>query len=448
MHQQTETIAAIATAPGRGGVGIIRLSGPDVPDIAQRILGTLPRPRYAHYGKFHDAHGTVLDDGIALYFAAPHSYTGEAILELQGHGGPVVLDSVLQAVYQYGARPARPGEFTERAFLNDRMDLAQAEAVADLIDAHSQAAARAATQALSGQFSQRVNQLNQHLIELRMYIEAALDFPEEEIDFLADEHLYSRLHGLQAEMDELLARTSQGILLREGMQVVIVGRPNAGKSSLLNQLADEQRAIVTDIPGTTRDVLKAEIQIDGLPVHIIDTAGLRDSDDPVEAEGIRRAWAEIEQADAIIHLLDDQAPADQSTDDILAKLPEKPTITLHNKIDLTGRPAGWINREAKQLAISAKQNQGLLELRETLKELVGFRQTDNSQFIARRRHLDALERAGREIDQAVDVLINIGAGELAAESLRDAQNALESLTGRFTADDLLGEIFSSFCIGK
>ena len=448
MSDHSQTIAAIATASGRGGVGIIRISGQQVPAIAETMLGKLPKPRYAHYGRFYDAQGQSLDDGIALYFPAPHSYTGEDVLELQGHGGPVILDALLKTTLTLGARLARPGEFTERAFLNDRLDLAQAEAVADLIDANSQAAARAAARSLTGGFSNRINDLNQALVNLRMYIEAALDFPEEEIDFLADETLFAQITDLQTQINDLLARTSQGVLLREGMRVVIVGRPNAGKSSLLNQLADEQRAIVTDIPGTTRDVLQAEIQIDGLPIHIIDTAGLRNSPDPVEAEGIRRAWEEIDRADAIILLIDDQIGLTDADRQLLSALPAKPVITLHNKIDLTARNPGWIDQQERILAISAKHDQGLDLLRATLKDLVGYQQQDEGQFIARRRHLDALERAQAEIQQAKIALTDLAAGELAAESLRRAQAALEEITGRFTADDLLGEIFSSFCIGK
>ncbi|HHO70132.1 MAG TPA: tRNA uridine-5-carboxymethylaminomethyl(34) synthesis GTPase MnmE [Halothiobacillus sp.] len=448
MSGQQDTIAAIATAPGRGGIGIVRISGHKVPSLAEKILGRLPKARYAHYGRFFDEHGEVLDDGIALYFPGPNSYTGEDVLELQGHGGPVVLDAVLRTTLKLGARLARPGEFTERAFLNGRLDLAQAEAVVDLIDASSQAAARAAMRALSGEFSRKVDSVTQALIELRMYIESELDFPEEEIDFLADERLHAKSRQLLAEIDRLLASTSQGVLLREGMRVAIVGRPNTGKSSLLNRLAGEERAIVTDIPGTTRDVLHAEIQIDGLPVHVIDTAGLRESDDPVEQEGIRRAWVEIEQADAIILMVDDQKGITDTDKATLEKLPPKPLIQLYNKIDLTGRSPGWIDREQRVLAISARQNLGLDQLRQTLKDLVGYQANEGGQFIARRRHLDALQQAREEIAAALIALTETRAGELAAESLRRAQLAMDEITGKFTADDLLGKIFSSFCIGK
>ncbi|MFP4295477.1 MAG: tRNA uridine-5-carboxymethylaminomethyl(34) synthesis GTPase MnmE [Halothiobacillaceae bacterium] len=448
MSDTEETIAAIATAPGRGGVGIVRVSGALVPDIARVMLGKLPPPRYAHYGPFRDGEGTVLDDGIALYFRGPNSYTGEDTLELQGHGGPVVLDSVLQAVLGLGARMARPGEFTERAFLNDRLDLAQAEAVADLIDAGSVAAARAATRALAGAFSERVTAVTEALIGLRMYIESALDFPEEEIDFLADQALADRHDALLDRLDGLLAGAGRGVLLREGMHVTIAGRPNAGKSSLLNRLAERDHAIVTDIPGTTRDVLRAEIQIDGLPVHMIDTAGLRESDDPVEQEGIRRAWNEIARADVVILMVDDRVGVTDEDQATLSSLPDCPRIVLHNKIDLSGRVAGWMDASRETLAVSVKADRGLELLRARLKELVGYREDETSEFIARRRHLEALEEARDEVRAARVALTEIGAGELAAESLRRAQQAMDRITGRFTADDLLGRIFSSFCIGK
>ncbi|WP_298217487.1 tRNA uridine-5-carboxymethylaminomethyl(34) synthesis GTPase MnmE [Halothiobacillus sp.] len=448
MHSPQDTIAAIATAPGRGGVGIIRLSGTQAHAIAERIVTTLPPIRYARHVPFkHPDTGAHIDDGLCLVFAAPHSYTGEDVVELQGHGGPVVLDHLLQLMLQLGARLARPGEFTERAFLNGRMDLAQAEAVADLIDAGSQAAAQAASQALQGVFSERVHRVTQQLIALRMYIESALDFPEEEIDFLSDTRLIAQSQQLVDDIGELLSETQQGVLLREGMRVAIVGQPNAGKSSLLNQLAGDDRAIVTDIPGTTRDVLRAEIQIDGLPVHIIDTAGLRESDDPIEREGIRRAWLEVEQADAVLFLQDDQRNNPDEDEKIRAMLPSKHTIGVFNKIDLTGRPAGF-DQEKTHLGISAKTGAGIKELRAHLKEIMGYQSTEGGQFIARRRHLDALLGAQKEIISAHDALTTQSAGELAAESLRRAQLALDEITGKFTADDLLGEIFSSFCIGK
>ncbi|MGC9456619.1 MAG: tRNA uridine-5-carboxymethylaminomethyl(34) synthesis GTPase MnmE [Halothiobacillaceae bacterium] len=448
MSDIQETIAAIATAPGRGGVGIVRVSGAAVPEIARSVLGLLPRPRHAWYGRFRDDQGEVLDDGIALYFPGPHSYTGEDTLELQGHGGPVILDAVLQSVLSLGARMARPGEFTERAFINDRLDLAQAEAVADLIEAGSLAAARAATRALAGAFSTRVQELTEALIQLRMYIESALDFPEEEIDFLADENLLKRHDELLDRLDDLLEGAGRGVLLREGMHVAIAGRPNAGKSSLLNRLAERDHAIVTDIPGTTRDVLRTEIQLDGLPVHVIDTAGLRESDDPVEQEGIRRAWAEIARADAVLLMVDDREGVTEADQATIRDLPDCPRIVLHNKIDLSGRSPGWIDKNQTALAISVKADLGLDILRGRLKELVGYREGETSEFIARRRHLEALEEAREEVVAARVALAEIGAGELAAESLRRAQQAMDRITGKFTADDLLGRIFSSFCIGK
>lgn len=448
MLSPQDTIAAIATAPGRGGVGIIRLSGPQAHPIAERIVLTLPPVRYARHVPFrHPQSGTLIDDGLCLVFSAPHSYTGEDVVELQGHGGPVVLDHLLQLTLQLGARLARPGEFTERAFLNGRMDLAQAEAVADLIDAGSQAAAHAASQALQGVFSERVHRVTRQLIALRMYIESALDFPEEEIDFLSDARLISQSQQLVGEIDELLSETQQGVLLREGMRVAIAGRPNAGKSSLLNQLAGDDRAIVTDIPGTTRDVIRAEIQIDGLPVHVIDTAGLRESDDPIEREGIRRAWREVEQADAVLFVQDDRHKNPDEDRRIRALLPNKHTIEVFNKIDLSGRHAGF-DQEKIHLGISAKTGAGIRELRAHLKEIMGYKSTEGGQFIARRRHLDALFNAQKEILMAHDALTTQSAGELAAESLRRAQLALDQITGKFTADDLLGEIFSNFCIGK
>jgi len=448
MHSPQDTIAAIATAPGRGGVGIIRLSGAQAHVIAAQIVPALPPVRYARHLPFqHPDTGADIDDGLCLVFSTPHSYTGEDIVELQGHGGPVVLDILLQLVLKLGARLARPGEFTERAFLNGRMDLAQAEAVADLIDAGSQAAAQAANQALQGVFSKRINLVAQQLIALRMYIESALDFPEEEIDFLSDARLFAQSQQLIDDMAELLSETQQGVLLREGMRVAIVGQPNAGKSSLLNQLAGDDRAIVTDIPGTTRDVLRAEIQIDGLPIHIIDTAGLRESDDPIEREGIRRAWLEVEQSDAVLFLQDDQQENPDEDEKIRDRLPSKLTIQVFNKIDLSGRQAGF-DPDKTHLGISAKTGAGIQALRIHLKEIMGYQSTEGGQFIARRRHLVALLSAQKEILCAHEALTVQAAGELAAESLRRAQLALDEITGKFTADDLLGEIFSNFCIGK
>lgn len=458
----TDTIVAVATANGRGGIGVVRISGAEVTRIAISLLGALPAPRHAVHRIFRDATGEALDDGIALYFPAPHSFTGEDVLELQGHGGAVVLDRVLRACLAQGARLARPGEFSERAFLNDKLDLAQAEAIADLIDAGSEAAAKAALASLQGAFSHEVHGLTERLIALRIYIEAALDFPEEEIDFLADTRLLTQIDALLAQAAEVRRAAHQGALLREGLHVVILGRPNAGKSSLLNALCGFEAAIVTDIPGTTRDVLRQHLSIDGLPMHLVDTAGLRESTDVVEQEGIRRAWLEVERADRILLVVDDQsgiAPEDAA---ILARLPAKLGLTVvRNKIDLSGNPAGervlehhpeapeyMQGRAATEIALSAKQHIGLERLREHLKDCLGYHPGEGGIFLARRRHLDALQKAEAHMQRAHECLRNTKAGELAAEELRYAQRQLDEITGQFTADDLLGRIFSSFCIGK
>jgi len=456
MTVPTDTIVAIATAPGRGGVGIVRLSGPRAFDLAKPVVGTLPPPRHARHGSFSDpATSSAIDDGLCLVFPGPNSYTGEDVVELQGHGGPVVLDHLLQILVDAGARMARPGEFTERAFLNGRIDLAQAEAVADLIDAGSRAAADAAARTLSGAFSQEIDGINQRLIDLRVYIEAALDFPEEEIDFLADIRLLTRMDELVAALNQVLDKTAQGVSLREGLQIAIIGQPNAGKSSLLNRLTGDEHAIVTDIPGTTRDVLTASFQIDGLPMHLVDTAGLRHSDDPVEQEGIRRAWQAAQKADVVIHLIDDRQGWDEAdailATDIAERLPNTLVLRVFNKIDLSGSAAGVTTRPdpvGEALAISARQGDGIPELEDRLKRIAGYGANREGQYIARRRHLTALEGAREEIEAARTVLREMGSGELAAESLRYAQRHLGEITGQMTADDLLGQIFSSFCIGK
>ncbi len=445
-----DTIAAIATAPGRGGVGIVRVSGPRVPAIAECLLGSLPTPRRAAFRRFTDTEGHALDEGIVLYFPAPASFTGEHVLELQGHGGPVVLDLLLARVVALGVRPARPGEFSERAFLNGKLDLTQAEAVADLIAATSAQAARAAMGSLQGEFSQRIEALVEGLIDLRLWIESAIDFPEEEIDFLADGALAAKLGRLRADLAALLGSAAQGRLLRDGMTVVIAGRPNAGKSSLLNRLTGREAAIVTDIPGTTRDVLREYIHLDGMPLHVIDTAGLRESDDPVEREGIRRAWDEIARADRILVLADDSEGVGAEEEAMRARLPADTPVTLvRNKIDLSGAVAGegqgaW----GVEIRLSAKTGEGVARLREHLKACMGYQGEHEGQFMARRRHLDALERAGEALARARVQLEEVRAGELAAEELRLAQEALGEITGEFSSDDLLGRIFSSFCIGK
>jgi len=446
---EKDTIAAIATAPGQGGVGIVRVSGDKAANIAEQLLGKTPPPRYAHYTAFQDEKKAAIDNGIALYFEGPNSFTGEDILELQAHGGPVVLDMLLKRVLELGARPARAGEFTEQAFLNDKMDLAQAEAVADLIEAESAEAAKAAVRSMQGEFSQNIRDLVEKLIELRLYVEAALDFPEEEIDFLSDGKVEARLVTIEVALAEVFTSARQGCLLREGMTLVIAGRPNAGKSSLLNQLAGRESAIVTDIPGTTRDILREHIQIDGLPLHVIDTAGLRESDDLVEQEGIRRAWHEIEQADRILLLVDDTHRESDHLS-IEEKLPRHIGVTrIFNKIDISGRKAEVIETAKEtDIALSAKSGEGMDLLKMHLKKCMGYEQSNEGRFMARRRHIDALENADQHLQNGRYNLIDLKAGELLAEELRMAQQQLNEITGEFTSDDLLGRIFSSFCIGK
>jgi tRNA modification GTPase len=428
----------------------VRASGPAVAAIAAALLGGLPTPRQASFRRFQADDGSVLDEGIALFFPAPHSFTGEDVLELQGHGGPVVMDLLLARVLELGARPARPGEFSERAFLNDKLDLAQAEAIADLIASDTAAAARAALRSLRGEFSRRVRDLVEDLIELRMYVEAAIDFPEEEIDFLADGVIAGRLRDLRARLHDLQAIAGQGRLLRDGMTVVIAGRPNAGKSSLLNKLSGREAAIVTAVPGTTRDVLREHISIDGMPLHVIDTAGLRASDDLVEQEGIRRAWAEIAAADRILLVVDDREGLTVEERALREQLPEDtPVMVLFNKIDLSGRsPAIQDGEWGPAILLSAKTGAGLDLLREHLKTCMGYHGGEEGIFMARRRHLEVLERAAAALGRATYQLDEVRAGELVAEELREAQNALAEITGEFTSEDLLERIFSSFCIGK
>lgn len=449
-----DTIAAQATPPGRGGVGIIRVSGKKALFIANAVLGLEPKPRYAHYGAFVDAEGNQIDQGIALYFPGPNSFTGEDVLELQGHGGPIIMDFILRRVVELGARLARPGEFSERAFLNDKLDLAQAEAIADLIDSSSEQAARCALRSLQGEFSNRIHELVESLIQLRIYVEAAIDFPEEEIDFLADGKVQGDLEVVLNNVDTVKSEARQGSLLREGMNVVIAGRPNAGKSSLLNALAGQERAIVTDIAGTTRDVLREHIHIDGMPLHIIDTAGLRDSPDEVERIGISRAWDEIRNADRVLLMVDGTTTntddPEQIWPEFVHQLPDPNKITvIRNKADLTGEGIGQREIQGHTLiSLSAKANIGVDKLREHLKHSMGFTSTTEGGFLARRRHLEALEQAHTLLQTGHDQLVMNGAGELLAEDLRQAQHALNEITGEFSSDDLLGRIFSSFCIGK
>ncbi|MDD7804364.1 MAG: tRNA uridine-5-carboxymethylaminomethyl(34) synthesis GTPase MnmE [Endozoicomonas sp. (ex Botrylloides leachii)] len=449
-----DTIAAQASAIGRGGVGIIRVSGAAVRNIAKKVLKIPLRPRYAHYGAFYDKNGEVLDEGIALYFPGPNSFTGEDVLELQGHGGPMVMDLLLQSILTLGARQANAGEFSERAFLNDKIDLVQAEAIADLIDSSSEQGARSAIRSLQGVFSKRINKLVESLIQLRIYVEAAIDFPEEEIDFLADGKVIKDLSLLIDQLDVIIREAGQGALLRDGMTVVIAGRPNAGKSSLLNALSGQDTAIVTDVAGTTRDVLKEYIHIDGMPIHIIDTAGLRDTHDRVEKIGVERAFKEINNADRVLLIVD--ATLTKAADpyeiwpELVDRLPSKSKLTvIRNKIDLTNEECGsFTEKSTKVIKLSVKNEQGLSYLREHLKQCMGFESTTEGGFSARRRHIDALNRAKHALINGRLQLQTSSAGELLAEDLRYAQKALDEITGQFTSDDLLGRIFSSFCIGK
>jgi len=439
IQNDNDTIVALATPPGRGGVGIIRISGSDVLDYLPKLVNLIPKPREALLCSFIDAAQQIIDSGLALYFPAPHSFTGEHVLELQAHGGPVVLDMLLQRVIELGARHATAGEFSQRAFLNDKLDLAQAEAIADLIDAGSRQAVQAAQRSLQGEFSKAIHTLVQSLIQLRMYVESAIDFPEEEIDFLSDGKVLDKSNNIELECQTILQNANRGCLLQEGMQVVLAGCPNAGKSSLLNALAGRDSAIVTEIAGTTRDVLRESIQLDGMPLHLIDTAGLRDSEDIVEQEGIRRAWTEIKQADQVLMLVDANTGITQQDQDLIEKLPRDiPLCLVYNKIDIasqkskldSGNSAEFSGTiKASQIYLSAKTGDGIGLLENYLKERMGFNQVESSQYSARRRHIDALQSALNFIQQ--------GKAQL-----------LESNAGEFSSDDLLGEIFSSFCIGK
>ena len=466
LQTNNDTIAAQATPPGRGGVGIIRLSGPRAEVIAKTLCKrTLPlKPRYAHFCAFFNDQGDVIDEGLVLFFPGPNSFTGEDVVELQGHGGPVVMNALLNQVVELGCRVARPGEFSERAFLNDKMDLAQAEAIADLIDSSSEQAARSALRSLQGAFSDRVNVLVEQLIELRIYVEAAIDFPEEEIDFLADGKVLADLNAIMDQLQQVFTEANRGVLMKEGMKVVLAGKPNAGKSSLLNALSGRESAIVTEIAGTTRDVLREHIHIDGMPLHITDTAGLRHSPDVVEQEGIRRAWQEIEKADRVIMLLDGSdlelplAGAANDTDafhprtlwpEFYEQLPLGTPLTIViNKIDLVMHLPEMLNQETPVIWLSAKHGDGLDLLREHLKQVMGYGGEAEGSFTARQRHIEALKLAQRALEQGKRQLTEAGAGELLAEDLRLAQDHLGEITGRVTPDDLLGRIFSSFCIGK
>ncbi|MEE4281225.1 MAG: tRNA uridine-5-carboxymethylaminomethyl(34) synthesis GTPase MnmE [Pseudomonadales bacterium] len=451
-----DTIAAVATAPGRGGVGIIRLSGPKALSIGESICGRSLTARHAHFCQFSNELHITLDNGIALFFPAPNSFTGEDIVELQGHGGPVIMDLLLSACTHLGARQARPGEFSERAYLNDKLDLAQAEAIADLISSTTERAALNASRSLQGAFSREIDDLVNQVTRLRVYVEAAIDFPEEEIDFIGDGQVRSQLLSIIQQLETVTHQARQGTLIQEGMKLVIAGKPNAGKSSLLNALSGRDTAIVTAIEGTTRDVLREHIQIDGLPLHIVDTAGLRESGDEVEQEGIRRAWQEMESADHILLVVDGAGPQHDNDDPALIwpeigqhLTREIPITVVHNKCDLTHRQPSIKSEHGRTIIeLSAKTRTGMNLLTEHLKRCMGYTESTETQFSARRRHLLALEEAGRCLQVGKKQLDYAGAGELLAEDLRECQQHLGEITGAVSSDALLGEIFSSFCIGK
>ena len=444
MSNLADTIVAAATPPGTGGIGIVRVSGEMTEAIARKLLGSLPEPRTATYRAFRDADGHRIDAGLALYFPAPASFTGESVLELHGHGGPLVIALLVDAIVALGARRAEPGEFSKRAFLNDKLDLVQAEAIVDLINAGTTQAARAALRSLSGEFSRTVDALAGQLVRLRLHVEAAIDFPEEEIDFLSDDALLARVSDCAAAFAALRASATQGKLLRDGFQVVIVGRPNAGKSSLLNLLSGQEAAIVTEVAGTTRDILREQIDIDGLAVELVDTAGIREDPDRIEEEGIRRAHRALANADAVLLIQD---ATDSGDYELHEKLPPGiPVTAVRNKIDLTGEPAG--RRDDDTINLSARTGEGIDALRARLRELAGYENLGEGAFTARRRHIEALERAAAHFESGRTALEEARAGELFAEELRLSHHALGEITGAFTADDLLGKIFSEFCIGK
>lgn len=451
--QDNMTIAAIATPIGRGGVGIIRISGPEAENCAKAILGHIPKNRYAEYLPFKDTDHSIIDRGIALFFKGPESFTGEDVLELQAHGGSVVLDMLLKTVLKNNnVRIAQPGEFSERAFLNDKIDLTQAEAIADLIDASSEQACKSALNSLEGEFSRKINSLVEELINLRIFVEASIDFPDgEDIDFIDEGRISDKSCSILEKIDSITRQAQNGAILREGIKIVIAGRPNVGKSSILNRLSGKEAAIVTDVEGTTRDILKESITIDGLPLHIIDTAGLRETSDLVEKIGVSRAWHEINEADLVLLVLDATKHISENLEiyrDITSKMPsELPLLTVFNKTDI-GNNSTVKEIDSPIICISAKTGKGLDELREYLKKTVGYSSTVEGTFIARRRHLDSLERARSHIKEAIRQIQEFQSGELAAEEFRMAQENLNEITGKFTSDDLLGRIFSSFCIGK
>jgi tRNA modification GTPase len=454
IQNNNDDIVAIASAKGRGGVGIVRVSGTDISSYMDGVLGKSINPRLAAYSKFLDSSGSTIDEGIALYFPAPSSFTGESVIEFHGHGGVVVLDALVARCVELGARVARPGEFSERAFLNDKIDLTQAEAIADLIDASTVDAARSAVRSMQGDFSLVVNQLVDDMIYIRMYVEAAIDFPEEEVDFLNDDLLLGKLNSLQQSLKDVLRLARQGSLLKDGITLVLAGKPNAGKSSLLNALSGNETAIVTSIAGTTRDVLRDQIVVNGLPVNIVDTAGLRESDDPIEKEGMARAWKEIELADRILFLVDSSVDKEYELKKVwpefYQRFPESNQVVtlLLNKIDISGLQAGPYGKADNAFSISATNKDGIDALVEDLHHGAGFDSVFEGVFSARRRHLASLEAALKLVETGLNQLQEAGAGELLAEDLRQAQFQLSEITGQFTSDDLLGHIFSSFCIGK
>ena len=444
-----DTIAALATPPGRGGIAVIRVSGPDAPRCCEALSGSLPAPREARFRRFRDAEGEVIDEGLVVYFPAPDSFTGEAVVELHGHGGPVAVEQLLERLATLGARPAGPGEFSLRAFLNGRLDLAQAEAIADLIESRSREASRAAVRSLQGELSARVTALVDALTDLRVYVEAALDFPDEDVDFLADDALEARLVKLRADFAALTSRTEHGRRLHDGLTLVIAGPPNAGKSSVLNRLAGSDAAIVTDIAGTTRDVLREALVLDGVPVNVVDTAGLRDSDEPVEREGIRRALAEAERADGVLLVVDGTVTDAGAFDAARARVhTDAPVLVVVNKTDLAAAPMRAPAWAPDALLVSARTGEGFAALTDAVLELAGVAEAAAAPLAARGRHIDALRRAAAHLEAGAAALFDLQAGELLAEELRLAQDALGEITGKVHSDALLGRIFASFCIGK